>query len=123
MLTSFKGWQYAATLYIEKIKKTIDIIYALRPHLLLGNRSSAEYYFSYVLFSVIPLIAGLAPSQLAEDVGKKFHKFIHYEVERIRQNLETVRYTFNLDVPVAIVIVKIAMRDSGMTAIARLKPD
>ena len=95
MLTSFKGWQYAATLYIEKIKKTIDIIYALRPHLLLGNRSSAEYYFSYVLFSVIPLIAGLAPSQLAEDVGKKFHKFIHYEVERIRQNLETVRYTFN----------------------------
>ena len=95
MLISSKGWQYAATLYTEKIKKTIDIIHALRPHLLLGNRSPAEYYLSYVLFSVIPLIAGLAPSQLAEDVGKKFDNFIQHEVVRIRRNLEAVHYTFN----------------------------
>ena len=98
MLTISKGWQYAVTVYIEKIKKTVDILNALRPHLLLENRSSAESYLQKCLSIILLFVAGLAPSQLAEDVGHRFDEFIEYEVDRIRQNLETIHYTFkNVD--------------------------
>ena len=98
-----EGWQYAATVYTEKINHIIDLMNAFRTRALPENRSRVEYYLDKVSQTIVNLAAGLLPSQLSENLQFKFQPFIDYEEARIRQNLQDIRYDFDALDPVYVV--------------------
>lgn len=98
-----KGWQYAVTQYIEKIKRIISMMNALRTRILPENRLRAEYYLDKVSSTLVNLSAGFVPSSLSENLQFKFQPFIEYEEARIKQNLQDIRYDFDAKDPVYIV--------------------
>ena len=98
-----EGWQYAANVYIKKMKHIINLMDAFRTRALLENRSGIEYYLDNVSQTIVNLAAGLLPSQLSENLQFKFQPFIDYEEARIRQNLQDIRYDFDALDPVYVV--------------------
>ena len=49
----------------------------------------------HVTPNIVKLAAGLAPSQLSEEIKSGFQKFIDKELVRIREHLESIQYNIN----------------------------
>ncbi|KAK7683623.1 hypothetical protein QCA50_013461 [Cerrena zonata] len=86
------GWQFAATRYMEKINRIMDLMYALRPRILPGNRYDIDYYLSKVWPTIVDISSGLQASELPEELHEKFLPYMEYEEARIKRNLQDIRF-------------------------------
>ncbi|CAL1709515.1 unnamed protein product [Somion occarium] len=86
------GFQLAATKYKEKIEHILALMYGLRSRLLPENHYWADYYLRKVWSSVVEITAGLQTPDLPDHLEAKFEPYISHEEERIRKNLQDIRF-------------------------------
>ena len=84
-------------------------MYSMVPYLLPENRKWADYYLSCVFTFVSQIICGIQfPNEVEAHLADKFTAYVEYEEERIRKNLELIRYDIDaLDTIPAIIGGKI----------------
>lgn len=67
-------------------------MYGLRSRLLPENHYWADYYLRKVWSSVVEITAGLQTPDLPDHLEAKFEPYISHEEERIRKNLQDIRF-------------------------------
>ncbi|KAI0353185.1 hypothetical protein OH77DRAFT_1407357 [Trametes cingulata] len=84
------GWQSGASRYVEMIKTTLAQMRDLLPHVLPANRGPADSYLSNILGPTLMLVLALkADNQWPQ---WRFEDYVEHEEQRIRSNLEHVKY-------------------------------
>ncbi|KAI0088301.1 hypothetical protein BDY19DRAFT_190628 [Irpex rosettiformis] len=88
------GWQISATKYREEILQTFARMFAMRDRILPENRSRVEYYLRYTWFTASQLAKSLCPSpvNIPEEAAEKFNEYVQYEENRLRKNLNAIKY-------------------------------
>ncbi|GJE96219.1 hypothetical protein PsYK624_124130 [Phanerochaete sordida] len=86
------GWQSISWTYGQKIIGLLNDMFSLRGELLPENRYWADYYLRNVWPVAFELVKGFHPANLPEHVEAKFQAFAELEEERIRQNLDAIRF-------------------------------
>ncbi len=82
-----------STCYRNKILQLFGHMFAMRPRILPENRYWADYYLSKVWKVGVEVTKSLrALSNVPEHLEGRFKAYVDYEEERIRKNLEDIRY-------------------------------
>ncbi len=104
MYRLFLGWRVASASYVTRIKTAIGRMLAAVPGILPLNRVGLDWYFLDDWHRVFAATAGFQEWYGREVVLEgHFQNFIKYEEERIRGNLEKIKY--NIDTPETVSLV------------------
>lgn len=91
-ISSRVGWRLSVAKYRDKIVTIFNVMHSIRSSLLPENINSVNEYINAVRRQVIQLALGPELGDLPEDLMPKFEAFVQYEEERMRKNLEEIRY-------------------------------
>ncbi|PSS05479.1 hypothetical protein PHLCEN_2v3761 [Hermanssonia centrifuga] len=86
------GWQIISSRYRDRIVGLFEQMFAMRCELRPENRYWADYYLSNVWPVAFELTQSLRPANVAEHIEDKFQTYADFEEERIRKNLEDIRF-------------------------------
>ncbi|KAI9069959.1 hypothetical protein FKP32DRAFT_1558713, partial [Trametes sanguinea] len=86
------GWQFAATVYRDKIERIFNEMFALKPKIHPAVRSSVDYYLHVVWTEISELTSSLQPYYPTPALRDKFQGYIDSEERRLREGLKVVRY-------------------------------
>ncbi|KAI0951411.1 hypothetical protein AcW1_008459 [Taiwanofungus camphoratus] len=86
------GWQMSATTYRDRIDNLISKMFALRASVHVLNRDSVEEYLSNMWPGLTQLTESLERFYPTETLQGRFQLYIDEEEERIKKNLEDIRY-------------------------------
>ncbi|KAL6303383.1 hypothetical protein BKA93DRAFT_735065 [Sparassis latifolia] len=86
------GWRLAASAYKTRIDELLSKMFSLRPHIHPANRFAVESYLNSVWANVAKLTSSLQSCTAAESLQARFRNYWEAEDQRIRRNLEDVRY-------------------------------
>nr|GAT44772.1 predicted protein [Mycena chlorophos] len=78
--------------YAEKINEILTKMFAIRPHILPANKQAANSYLENVYIGVYSLVGSLEKRMINTGIQAKFDSYVTQEEERIRLNLESVKY-------------------------------
>lgn len=79
-------------MYREKIYETIHDMFALKPWIHPENRPVVDRYLIEMWMSLMIAVSGLQHLSLSEKVQRRFKDHVDAEEQRLKRNLETVRY-------------------------------
>lgn len=91
-INQYPGWQATSAKYGEQILELFSHLFSIRSSLLPENRSWADYYLKTIWPVAFELIKSFRPANIAEHVQAKFTAYTEYEENRIRNNLEDIRF-------------------------------
>ncbi|TCD65461.1 hypothetical protein EIP91_002675 [Steccherinum ochraceum] len=87
------GWQLTTQKYKTQIEEIMDKMFSFVAFVLPENRKRVEYYLSMVWKFVSQIIQGLNyPNEAPEHVAEKFTAYVEHEEDRLRKNLELIKY-------------------------------
>ncbi|CCM04671.1 uncharacterized protein FIBRA_06857 [Fibroporia radiculosa] len=86
------GWQSTATIYRNKIHKMIGRIFTLKSYVHESNRFWVDQYLDLVYGTVVYLTASFQGTTVPRKVQGLFSDYTNGEEDRIRRNLEDVKY-------------------------------
>nr|GAT44775.1 predicted protein [Mycena chlorophos] len=78
--------------YAEKINEILTKMFAIRPHILPANQQVANSYLEDVYGGVYSVVSCLEKRIINKRIQAKFESYVTQEEERIRRNLESVKY-------------------------------
>ena len=97
------GWQIASTWYITRIKAAISRIRDALPSILPLNRVDFDWYFTIHWSPIFSAIAGFNQWKDAT-LQDRFQEYINSEEDRIRGNLEKIKYEIDTVETVSLVV-------------------
>ncbi|KAF7319402.1 VPS13 domain-containing protein [Mycena chlorophos] len=89
--------------YAEKINEILTKMFAIRPHILPANKQAANSYLENVYIGVYSLVGSLEKRMINTGIQAKFESYVTQEEERIRLNLESVKYDLDDSATLALV--------------------
>ncbi|KAM5542277.1 hypothetical protein V8D89_004150 [Ganoderma adspersum] len=96
------GWRVASTSYITRIKTAIGRMREALPGILARNRVDLDWYFLHHWHEAFAATAGFQTWE-DETLEGRFQDYVKYEEDRIRGNLEKIKY--NIDTPETVSLV------------------
>lgn len=94
----YTGWQITATRYRDQIRHLLTTMFTLRNDVLPQNRFFVDEYLFKIWLGVIKIVESLRPvTPIFNHLEGRFKEYTWHEEDRIRRNLDGVRY--NLDAP------------------------
>ena len=67
-------------------------MFALKPCIHPENRPMVDKYLEEMWLSLVLAVMGLQPLILSEQIQRRFKEYVDVEEQRLKRNLETVRY-------------------------------
>ncbi|KAF7319371.1 VPS13 domain-containing protein [Mycena chlorophos] len=78
--------------YADKINQILSKMFAILPFVLPDNKSAVNRYLKTIYESVYSLVGSLDKRYINTVLQAKFESYVNHEEERIRSNLEAVKY-------------------------------
>ncbi|KAI0090196.1 hypothetical protein BDY19DRAFT_887919 [Irpex rosettiformis] len=88
----YTGWQATSAKYGESILELLNHLFSIRSSLLPENRYWADYYLKTVWPVAFELIKSFRPADIPEHIHAKFEAYTECEENRLRKNLEDIRF-------------------------------
>ncbi|GBE88944.1 hypothetical protein SCP_1403520 [Sparassis crispa] len=89
------GWRINATLYIRRINELLGKMFAIKEEVYATNGPYVDEYLHTVWAGVTSLTCSMRPMTSSDNLQARFKSRMDAEEERIRTNLEAVRYNIN----------------------------
>ena len=90
--TFITGWQATSAKYGAQILELFNHLFSIRSTLLPENRYWADYYLKNVWPVAFELIKSFRSANIPDHIEAKFKDYAEYEENRIRKNLEDIRF-------------------------------
>jgi hypothetical protein len=88
----FTGWHQSINHYSAKIREVLAKMFAILPNITDINLSHFHKYLDQIYRDVTMVEASVNPCLVNEALQAKFSDYMKSEEERLRNNLETIRY-------------------------------
>ncbi|EED85032.1 predicted protein [Postia placenta Mad-698-R] len=97
------GWQISATIYRDKIHEIFEKMFTMRPHLHEANVLMVDSYLSAIWTDICGLTTSLEPFYATPQLLERFQSYIDAEEERVKKNLEAIKYHIDDSTSLALV--------------------
>ncbi|OSD05604.1 hypothetical protein PYCCODRAFT_1405323 [Trametes coccinea BRFM310] len=97
------GWGVGAAVYVRRIRDVLGGIRATLQHVLPLNRSAADDYLKSMWAPTLKLVLGVT-TDAAWMLQARFQDYFDYEEQRIRSNLERIKYNIDAGETVSLVL-------------------
>ncbi|OSX66346.1 hypothetical protein POSPLADRAFT_1133525 [Postia placenta MAD-698-R-SB12] len=97
------GWQISATIYRDKIHEIFEKMFAMRQHLHEANVLMVDSYLSAVWTDICGITTSLEPFYATPQLLERFQSYIDAEEERLKKNLEAIKYHIDDSTTLALV--------------------
>ncbi|KAL6299183.1 hypothetical protein BKA93DRAFT_612607 [Sparassis latifolia] len=89
------GWRINATIYIRRINELVGKMFAIKEEVYATNGPYVDEYLHTVWAGITSLTCSVRPMTSSDNLQARFKSRMDAEEERIRTNLEAVRYNIN----------------------------
>ncbi|GBE88956.1 hypothetical protein SCP_1403640 [Sparassis crispa] len=89
------GWRINATIYIRRINELVGKMFAIKEEVYATNGPYVDEYLHTVWAGITSLTCSMRPMTSSDNLQARFKSRMDAEEERIRTNLEAVRYNIN----------------------------
>ncbi|GBE85444.1 hypothetical protein SCP_0706310 [Sparassis crispa] len=86
------GWHINALIYVDRINELLGKMFAIKGDIHAANGPYVDQYLDTVWIGVTRLTYSIRPMQSSDDIQARFKSHMDAEEERIRRNLEAIRY-------------------------------